>query len=200
MKNFIFVKILSLIAVTFLLHGCGRLIKSSESDGIFPASVGTFKRGTVFKEKEQNYINEKNKDQKYKSISAEYSDGADKIFYGIGTHQKADDAINEQEKEAEYGHNTRWKTVDLKDKSGKNVGKLTICREYSKSPNSIIGNTNYSLAFNINNQNHHVALSKMAADWTPQTTDKFVNFVKALPAAQQVDLSMLDLILSLIHI
>jgi hypothetical protein len=191
------VKFLTFIFISLLLFGCGRLKGSDAADnGIFPASVGNFKRGFVYKEKEQNYINDKNKNQKYKSNQAEYSDGTDKIFYSISTHQKAEDAINEQEKEALYLKNSVWKTVDLKDKSGKNVGKLTICRNYDKSPNSVVGNTNYSLAFNVDNQNHDVALSDLARTWTPEMTDKFVAFVKALPAASQLDLSMLDLLTS----
>jgi hypothetical protein len=197
MKNFIFVKLSVLIVISFLFHGCGGLNKSNESDGIFPASVGNFKREMVYKEKENNYRNEKNKDQKYKSIDAKYSDGTDDVFYEIGTHQKPEDALNEQEKEALYLNNTVWKTADLKDKSGKKVGKITICRmsdDSPSSPNAANGGINYSAAFNVNNQNHRVALSNSSRNWTPQTTDKFVAFVKALPAAAQVDLSMLDLI------
>lgn len=197
MKNFDIVKILTLIVISLLLYGCGRLKGTDAADnGIFPASVGDLKRGFVSKESENNYINEKNKNQKYKSSYAEYSDGTDKIFYYISTHQKADDAINEQPKEATYSNNSVWKTVDLRDKSGKNVGKLTICRKYGKSPNSVVGNTDYSLAFNVDNQNHRVALINSSRAWTPTTTDKFVAFVKGLPAAAQFDLSMLDLITS----
>ena len=197
MKSFVFVKILILLVISFLFYGCGRMNQSSESDGIFPSTVGNFRREFVFKEKEQNYINEKNKNQKYKSGDAKYSDGTDDIFYTIGTHQKAEDALNEQPKEASYGNNTVWKTADLKDKSGKNVGKITICRMNNDSPNSqnaINGGFNYSVAFNINNQNHRVALTNSSRTWTPQKTYKFVSFVKALPAASQIDLSMLDLI------
>lgn len=196
MKNFIFLKICTLIFVSFLLYGCQRVNKSTESDGIFPASVGSFKREMVYKEKENNYLNEKNKNQKYKSIEAKYSDGSEDMFYGIATHQKAEDAINELEKEATHGNNTAWKTADLKDKSGKTVGKITICRISDNSPNSpnaANGGFNYSVGFNINNQNHHAYIYTTNL-WTPQMTDKFVTFVKTLPVASQADLSMLDLI------
>ena len=190
-------KVSALIFISIVLHGCGKLNKTSEDDSIFPASVEGFRREMVYKEKEQNYINEKNKNQKYKSIDAKYSDGTNDVFYEIGTHQKAEDALNEQEKEASYLNNTAWKTADLKDKSGKKVGKITICRmtdDSPSSPNAANGGINYSVAFNIDNQNHRVALSNSSYNWTPQTTDKFVAFVKALPAATQVDLSMLDMI------
>lgn len=196
MKNFVFGKLSILILISILFNGCGRLNKSTEADGKFPASVGNFRREMVYKEKENAYLNEKNKDQKYKSSDAKYSDGDSEIFYGIGTHQKAEDAINEQAKEASHENNSVWKIADLKDKSGKSVGKLTICRigdSSPGSPNAANGGFNYSAAFNIDNRNHHAYLTSTSL-WTPQTTDKFVSFVKALPAATQVDLSMLDLI------
>jgi hypothetical protein len=198
MKNFDVAGITALITISLFLFGCGRLKSSdAEADGKFPAAVGSFRREIVYKEKENNYLNEKNKNQKYKSSDAKYSDGDDDVFYGISAHQKADDAINEQEKEASYGNNVVWKRADLKDKSGKKVGKLTICRmnDYSaNAQNSIGGGFNYSVAFNIDNQNHHAALTNSSRKWTPQTTDKFVAFVKSLPAASQIDLSALDLI------
>src|SRR5215212_6754317 len=106
MKNFVFVKLSVLIVISILFHGCGRLNKSTEADGRFPASVGSFRREMVYKEEEKNYLNEKNKNQKYKSFNAKYSDGKDEAFYSIGTHQKAEDALNEQEKEALYLNNT----------------------------------------------------------------------------------------------
>lgn len=196
MKNLVFAKLSILIFVSVLFQGCGRLSKSTEADGKFPASIGNFRREMVYNEKENNYLNEKNKNQKYKSSEAKYSDGSEDIFYGIGTHQKAEDAINELEKEASHANNTAWKTADLKDKSGKKVGKITICRINDSSPNSpnaANGGFNYSVGFNIDNQNYHAYVYTTNL-WTPQMTDKFVSFVKALPAASQVDLSMLDMI------
>jgi hypothetical protein len=196
MKNSVFVKLSILIVISILFHGCGRFNKSTEADGRFPASIGNFRRDMVYNEKEHDYLNEKNKNQKYKSSEAKYSDGSEDIFYGIGTHQKAEDAVNELEKEASHGNNTAWKTADLKDKSGKKVGKITICRISDSSPNSpnaANGGFNYSVGFNIDNQNHHAYIYTTNL-WTPQMTDKFVSFVKAVPAASQIDLSMLDLI------
>lgn len=198
MKNFDVTLIVMLIVISFLVFGCGRFNRSDASDnGLFPATIESFRREMVYKEKEQTYLNDKNKNQKYKSNEAKYTDGKDEIFYGISNHQKAEDAINEQDKEATTGKNTVWKTTDLKDKSGKSVGKLTICRTSDPSPdspNAGTGGFNYSLAFNIDNQNHHAYVSNLYNNWTPQTTDKLVAFVKALPAASQVDLSFLDLI------
>lgn len=197
MRNFGIAKLLMLLLVGVLSIGCGRLGSlDAKDDGSFPASIGSFRRELIGAEKDKNYRNDKNKDQKFKSKEAKYVDGDDSVFYGVSTHQKAEDAINELDKEASYGNNTAWKTVDLKDKTGKGVGKLTICRKYEKSPNSIAGNTDYSLAFNIDNQVHYAALTNSSRKWTPQTTDKFVAFVKALPAAAQLDLSILDLITS----
>lgn len=196
MKNFVFVKLSVLIFISILFHGCGRFNKSTEADGRFPASIGNFRREMVYKEKENNYLNEKNKNQKYKSSEAKYSDGSEDIFYGIATHQKAEDAINELEKEALHGNNTAWKTADLKDKSGKKVGKITICRisdDSPNSPNAANGGFNYSVGFSIDNQNHHANVYSTNL-WTPQTTDKFAAFVKSLPVASEVDLSMLDMI------
>ncbi len=197
MRNFGIAKLLILVSIGILLSGCGRLNSlDSKDDGTFPATIGSFRRETISAEKEKNYLNEKNKDQKYKSKEAKYVDGDDSIYYGISMHQKSEDETNELEKQAQYGSNTAWKTVDLKDKSGKNVGKLVICRKYEKSSNSISGNTDYSLAFNIDTQVHSAALTNSSRKWTPQTTDKFVAFVKALPAAAQLDLSILDVITS----
>ena len=196
MKNFVFVKLSVLIVISILFHGCGRFNKPTETDARFPDSVGNFRREMVYKEKEHDYINEKNKDQKYKAIDAKYSDGDNDIFYGIGTHQKAEDAINEQEKEATHSSNNCWKKTDLKDKSGKKVGRITLCWVKADSPsysNAASGGINYSLAFNVDNQNHYAYLTSTKG-WTPQTSDTFVAFVKALPAAAQLDLSMLDLI------
>jgi hypothetical protein len=201
MKNFDVAGIIALIIISLLLFGCGRFSRSDTADnGVYPASIGSFRREMAYKEKESNYLNEKNKNQKYKASDAKYTDGKDEIFYGISTHQKAEDAINEQSKEALHGNNSVWKTADLKDKSGANVGKMTICRvnDYSgkSSPNSINGGFNYSLAFNINNQNHHAYVYNPSNTSTLEQTDKLVAFVKTLPAASQVDLSMLDLITS----
>lgn len=196
MKNFVFGNVSVLIVFSVLILGCGRFNKSTEADARFPASVGNFRRDIVYNEKEHSYLNEKNKNQKYKSSDAKYSEGSDDVFYGISNHQTAEDAINELPKEASHGNNTVWKTADLKDKSGKSVGKITICRISDSSPNSpnaANGGFNYSVAFNINNQNHHAYLSTTNL-WTPEKNDKFVAFVKALPAASQVDLSFLDMI------
>ena len=196
MKNFVFVKLSVLIVGFVLFYGCGKFNKTTEADARFPASIGNFRREMVYNEKEKDYLNEKNKNQKYKASDAKYSEGGDDAFYGISTHQSAEDALNELEKEASHNNNTAWKTGDLKDKSGKSVGKITICRisdSSPSSPNAANGGFNYSVGFNIGNQNHHVYISTTAL-WTPQLTDKFVAFVKALPAASQVDLSLLDLI------
>jgi Sec-independent protein translocase protein TatA len=198
MKNFDFFVILMLMIVSFLVFGCGRFNRSdSSADGTFPATIGSFRREMAYKEKETNYLNEKNKNQKYKTSDAKYNDGKDDIFYGISNHQTADDAINEQSKEATHGNNSVWKTIDLKDKSGANVGKITICRvnDYSaNSDSSVSGGFNYSLAFNVNNQNHHAYVYAPSNTTTQEQTDKLVAFVKALPAASQVDLSVLDMI------
>jgi hypothetical protein len=183
--------------ISFVLFGCGRLRGSNADDGRFPASIGSFRREIAYNEKEEKYLNEKNKDQKYKASSAKYTDGKDEIFYGFSTHQTADDALNEQGKEATSGNNSVWKTVDLKDKSGANVGKITICRvnDYSENADqSVSGGFNYSLAFNVNNQNHHASVYAPSNTTTQAQTDKLVAFVKALPAASQVDLSVLDMI------
>lgn len=195
MRNFHVAQLLIFVFACILFSGCRALNRpEAKDDGTFPASIGTFKRDFIFKEEERNYLNEKNKNQKFKSKQAHYKDGEDQITYGISTHQTAEDAVNEQEKEATHSNNTTWKKLDLKDKNGKNVGKLTICRNFDKSLEEIAGNTNYSLAFNIDNQNHFVNLYNLT--WKPQTTDKVVAFVKALPVAAQLDLSFLDLITS----
>ncbi len=197
MKNSILLKGSALLFVSLVLVGCGRLNRSTESDGVFPASIGNFRRELVYKEKESKYLNEKNKDQNYKSRQAKYSDGTNEVFYSVGTHQKPEDAINEQAKEASAGNNLVWKTADLKDKSGKSIGKITVCRtsdDSKDSPNAANGGFNYSVAFNINNENHRVSVSNLYNNWKPETTDMFVAFVKGLPVAPQVDLSMLDLI------
>jgi hypothetical protein len=196
MKKFVFVKLSVLIVVSLLFHGCGRFSKPAETDARFPDSVGEFRRDMLFKEKEQNYLNEKNKDQKYNARDAKYSDGKDDVFYGISNHQKAEDAVNELDKEASHSSNVPWKRADLKDKSGKKVGKITICRiddTSPSSPNAANGGFNYSVAFNIDNQTHRASVSSTSV-WTPQVTDKLVAFVKALPVASQIDLSLLDLI------
>ena len=199
MKNFDVVMILMVIVISFLLFGCGRFSRSDTTDnGVYPASIGSFRREIAYKEKESNYLNEKNKNQKYKASDAKYTDGKDEIFYGISTHQKAEDAINEQSKEAQHGNNSVWKTADLKDKSGKEVGKMTICRVNDYSGNSegpVSGGFNYSLAFNVDNQNHHAYVYSPTTS-TQEQTDKLVAFVKALPATSQLDLSALDLITS----
>lgn len=196
MKNFVFVKLLILIVISVFFHGCGRFKKTTEADGRFPASVGNFRREMIFNEKENNYINEKNKNQKYKTSQAKYSEGGDDFYYGISTHQSAEDAINELQKEASSKNNTAWKTADLKDKSGKKVGKITICRVSDSSPNSpnaATGGFNYSVGFSTDNQTHYanVYTTKL---WTPEMSDKLVAFVKALPVASEVDLSLLDMI------
>lgn len=195
MKNFHSVHILICLLLCISFSGCRSFNKADErDDGSFPASVGSFERKSIFKEEETNYLNEKNKSQKFKSKKAQYKDGDDQITYGISTHQKAEDALNEQENESRSGNNTAWKNLDLKDKTGKNVGKLTISRKYENSSHDIAGNTNYSLAFNIDNQNHFVNVYTLS--WKPQTTDRLVAFVKALPVAAQLDLSFLDVITS----
>ena len=198
MKNFDVVIIQLLIVVSFLLLGCGRFNRSDAADnGVYPASIGSFRREIAYKEREATYLNEKNKNQKYKESDAKYTDGKDQIFYGISTHQTADDAVNEQGKEATYGNNSVWKTFDLKDKSGKDVGKLTICRvnDYSGNADSTVsGGFNYSLAFNVGNQNHHASLYAPSNTTTQEQTDKLVAFVKALPASSSLDLSILDMI------
>lgn len=196
MKNFVFVKLSLLIVISALFHGCGRFNKQTQADPRFPASIGNARREIVYNEEETKYLNDKNKDQKYKTRKAKYSEGGDDFFYGIGTHQKPEDALNEIEKAATHGNNTVWKTADLKDKSGKKVGKITICRISDSSPNSpnaANGGFDYSVAFNINNQNHGAYIYTTSL-WTPQMTDKFVAFVKALPAAADVNLSLLDMI------
>ena len=196
MKKIVFVKLSILIVISVLFHGCGRFNKSTVADARFPDSVGDFRREIVYKEDENKYLNDKNKNQKYKSVRAKYSEGSDDVFYGISSHQNAEDAINELPKEASHENNAVWKTADLKDKSGKKVGKITICRISDNSPNSpnaANGGIKYSAAFNINNQSHYAYLSTTNL-WTPQKNDKFVAFVKALPAASELDLSMLDLI------
>lgn len=197
-KYLLSVRVLMLTVLSTLLYGCGSLSKSgTEADGVFPASVGSFRREIAYKEKEANYLNEKNKNQKYKERDAKYTDGKDQIFYGVSTHQTPADAINEQGEEAVYGNNSVWKTVDLKDKSGATVGKMTICRVKDHSSNadsSVSGGFNYSLAFNVGNQNHQASLYAPSNNTTQEQTDKLVAFVKTIPAAAQLDLSELDLI------
>lgn len=195
-NSFTLIRSLLILSLPFVI-GCRDLNKVDSQNALFPAMVGPFKQVLVYKEEERSYINGKNKDQKYKVSNAKYTDGTNDIFYFVGSHPTANDAVNEQPESVRHNNCVVWRTFDLKEKSGKSVGKLTICRETEISAEKmkdIGGGWNYSIAFNIANQEHSAYVSDLMSTKSPDLTNKLVDFIKSLPAASDLELGVLDLV------
>ncbi len=183
------------LALTFLffLSGCSNFGKPSQPEGVFPTSVGKFSLSNVRVTEKISYLNEKNKKQTYSSWVSTYSDGKDEIYYIAGVHQKPEDAANEQDLSIVFPNDNKNTNIDdnffltepLKDKTGKQVGRIKITREAPLGRNGI-GGYLYRIALNINSYTYSLKPSGK------NINKDLAEFIKSLPLNSEIDLSVLD--------
>lgn len=183
-------KILLTITCISILAACGG---STDPKTLFTEKIGTTKlKGIELKDNkdwfDQSY-KVSNAESPYKSVSAVYeAEGSDTIEYRITEHKKESAAAEELEEIAKCGgfeYSAKdWKDSPLKDKSGKEVGKIKICRA---NPD-FEGNGNYYFGFQKANRTYTVKNIHYQ-----QNFEAIANFIKNLPAISgDLDFAFLD--------
>lgn len=171
----------------YLLSGIASANKPKDA---FPEIVGKYKLSNVGSVIDQYYLNDKNKSQKYQSWNASYSGATNLINNYVGVHKDETMARNEVEFLAECIGKDVWKNVALKNKSGKEVGSMMICRDkVSSSGSSSLGGFKYSFAFSNENRTYQPKGSGVP-------TLEIIEFTKALPFTADLDLAVLDELIS----
>ncbi|HEX7173901.1 MAG TPA: hypothetical protein VF240_01270 [Pyrinomonadaceae bacterium] len=181
-----------------LSSGCATSGGTPKPDGVFPEAVGKYKLVNVEDGRDAEYENEKNKGQRYQSWRAKYSDGANDIFYQVGSHKSAEEAANElgfltrcfDSNRKLMSNNKIWDGIPLKDGSGKAVGAMAVCFSDKSETNRSYGNGglgDYEYAFGLSNDNRTYTVKPLK-----ENTALVAEFVKALPFNSGVDLSALD--------
>ena len=185
-------KNLFLIGVCLMfVFGCTLLGSIQKPKDVFPESFGKYKITSMGNGGKIYYLNDKNKKDQYRSWDSTYSDGSNQFFYRVGIHEDATAAQNEQEFLADCVAKEVWKKAALKDKSGKEIGAITICRSAeSGKEKSVLGGFQYSLG--VSNDKQTFGLRT----YSKNVNADMIEFFKALPINSQVDLAVLDELLA----
>ncbi len=185
-------KNLFLIGASLLfVFGCTLLGGVQKPKDAFPESFGKYKMTSIGNGGKIYYLNDKNRKDQYRSWDSTYSDGSNQFFYRVGVHAEADAAKNEHELLADCVGKEVWKKTPLKDKSGKEIGAITICRSIeSGKEKNILGGFQYSLG--ISNDKQTVGLRTFSKN----VNSEMIEFFKSLPLNSQVDLAVLDELLA----
>lgn len=181
--------LLTIVCISFLA-ACGGV--NTNPKDFFPASVGQAKLEKVnFKDKEDWYESSYKSDhsgKEYKFLESTYIGGNYIFTYIASVHENEKLAQDEFPKMAVckdfyYGAKD-WKESAVKDKSGKEVGQMKICR----TDPDFEGNSTYYYALRKDN------LVSIFKD-NPSATDglnRIADFIKALPLNANLDFSVLD--------
>lgn len=185
------------VASLFFAFGCAKRAGLPKPEGIFPDSVGKYKLSNAEDGREDEYQNEKNLRQKFQSWGSIYTDGENRIRFIAAVHKTAEDATNElgfltdcygTDRKLQMSNKIREK-IPLKDKSGKEVGLMTIClKPSSKVSYENKGLGDYDYVYSFSNGNRTYTPKPVGADKAADVAE----FIKALPFNSEVDLSMLD--------
>jgi hypothetical protein len=170
----------------------------AKPDGVFPETVGKYKLVNVEDGRNADYENAKNKGQSYQSWRAKYSDGANDIFYEVGTHKSAEAAANElgsltrcfdSNRKLMIG-NKVWEGISIKDGSGKAIGAMAVCFSNRAETNRTLGNEglgDYAYNFSLSQDNRTYTVKPLK-----ENIPLAVEFVKSLPSNAGVNLPVLD--------
>jgi hypothetical protein len=173
---------LSLIALVLFFAGCQQSFTPADADKIFPPKIGEFTRGTASRNTDAWYTTN------YKKPGVD-------IFYGFGPDKTAEAAQKRvadkqfcnTDEAIKNGTQKILKEETLKDKSGKDVGKILVCRDTIKDPyKDTVGNYKYKITF-ANDKNY------VLLDGKSGKLADLVEFAQALPANSQVDFAALNL-------
>jgi hypothetical protein len=172
---------LSFTAIAFFilfLSGCAASSSSSSKlDTIFPLKIGQFNRGTA---------NENSGSFSF----AEYSKPYVKIQYGLDTEQTSGAVLEKVKRKDNCNENVGGKTTILKedvlrDKTGKEIGNLLICREPGSGSPDIKGDIFKIILAKDKNYLRLVAELGGLSD--------LVEFAQAIPDNSQIDFTALKL-------
>ncbi len=185
-------KDLFLIGTSLLfVFGCNLLGGIQKPKDAFPESFGKYKMTSIGNGGKIYYLNDKNKKDQYRSWDSTYSDGSNQFSYRVGVHLDAAAARNEQELLADCVSKEVWKKTSLKDKSGNEIGAITICRGLERGQEkSILGGFQYSLG--VSNDKQTIGLRT----YSKNVNSEMIEFFKSLPINAQIDLAVLDELLA----
>jgi hypothetical protein len=167
----------------FLFFAACQSFLPFDADKVFPPTIGQFTRGTA----------SRNTDAWF---TADYRKPGVQIFYGLGPEKTAEDAKKgvtdkkfcESEDSKKNGTIKILKEEILKDKTGKDVGRILICREMVKDAyKDTVGNYQYKITL-ANDKNYVLLDGKLGG------LADLVEFAEALPLNSQIDFSALNLV------
>lgn len=169
---------LSFSAIAFLLSvlsGCS-VPSPSKLDSVFPPKIGQFDRRTMTENSGPWF-------------TAEYYKRGAVILYGFGLEKTAE-AAQEKVKRKEFcdgQYSSQPKILKeeiLKDKAGKEIGNILICRE----PNRGFTGNKYEFKMTLANDKTYVLLDTKIGGLA-----ELVEFAQALPVNSQVDFAALNM-------
>ncbi len=174
-------KFFLLAALLLFLEACS-LSSPADTDKFLPQTIGEYRRNEVRKSGNSWFI-------------AEYQKPDVEIFYGFGPYSTAQEAQTQvtNKKFCDSADAVKEGTLKilkeeiLKDKTGKEIGKILICREAVKdSFQDTVGNYKYKIT--LSNDKNYIYLDGLKSSLADLT-----NFAETLPLNSQVDFTALNL-------
>lgn len=184
-------KLLLTITCAVFFMACGK--NSVDPKELFPKSVGKATLEKVaFGDKESwnewGYKSSKYTGKKYQLLTSSYrGDDGYSFQYNVSQHENSTMAQDEFAEIAVckelFVVAKDWKETPLKDKSGKEVGQMKICRTDA----DFEGNSNYFYALRKDN-----LISVIVDNPSAKGGERTLDFVKSLPTNSNLDLAVLD--------
>lgn len=184
-------KLLLIIICVYFLMACGK--SAADPKELFPKSVGKATLEKVaFADKESwnewGYKSSKYTGKRYQLLTSSYKgDDGYSFQYNVSQHENqtmAQDEFAEISVCKELFSGAKdWKESPLKDKSGKEIGQMKICRTNA----DFEGNATYYYVLRKDN-----LISIITDNPSAKGGDITVDFIKALPTSANLDLSLLD--------
>ncbi|HQU84234.1 MAG TPA: hypothetical protein PKY59_13950 [Pyrinomonadaceae bacterium] len=182
-------KLLISIGCIIFLMACGKV--NTNPKDFFPASVGQAKLEKVnFKDKEDWYeksYESDNSGKEYKFLESTYLAGNYIFTYLASVHENGKLAQDEFAKMAVckelYSGAKDWKESPIKDKSGKEIGNIKICR----TEPDFEGKSAYFYALRKDN-----VVSVFKDSPSAEDANRIADFIKNLPLNTDLDLSFID--------
>ncbi len=171
-----------LAALLLFLEACS-LSTSVDTNNFFPQTVGDYKRDEVKQGNNNSWF------------YADYRKPNVEIFYGFGPYSTAQEAQTQvtNKKFCDSADAVKEGTLKilkeeiLKDKTGKEIGRILICREAVKDTyKDTVGNYKYTIT--LSNDKSYIYLNGRESSLADLT-----NFAETLPLNSQVDFTALNL-------
>lgn len=189
-----------LFAIALIFNGCTMFAPQASKDA-FPETVGKYKLDSV--DHKGGFMESKSWHPATYSPAEGNRDM--QIFYALAVHKSPEAARQDQEtnifcskKEMTENKDKKLEVIKedkLKDKSGRELGSVTICRgEVKGAYEDLFGNYEYTIVFNHDNQMAVIGdRTNSSATSKRVSLSELISFMRALPDTAQFDFAALNL-------